>query len=228
MSRGRRERLGFTLIELMVVVAIIAMLMGILLPSLSRARENGRRAACLSNLHHLGVAFANYFNDNDSILPDAAMMPSAGPNDPESADYHRPIMDYMMPYARDAELFRCPSDMPGKTPRLEPFQGKSFWETDKTSFEYTFIIQMLSEAVSTLGLRASVSVGDTHVKWAVPVPMPKEVRRFLSIRISELHLLKEFAPYHGKRGEQPIMHTLYADCHVGEHWQMWEWPEDPD
>ncbi len=55
MSQGRRSK-GFTLIEVLVVVAIIALLVSILLPSLARAREQARRAKCLSNMSNLGKA----------------------------------------------------------------------------------------------------------------------------------------------------------------------------
>ena len=48
---------GFTLIELLVVIAIIAVLMAILMPTLNRAREQGRRAACLANLKQLTLAW---------------------------------------------------------------------------------------------------------------------------------------------------------------------------
>ena len=55
---------GFTLIELLVVIAIIAILMAILIPALNRAREQGKRAACLSNVKQLGLAWVLYADDN--------------------------------------------------------------------------------------------------------------------------------------------------------------------
>jgi prepilin-type N-terminal cleavage/methylation domain-containing protein len=51
---------GFTLIELLVVIAIIAVLMAILMPALHRAREQGKRAACLSNLKQMTLAWIMY------------------------------------------------------------------------------------------------------------------------------------------------------------------------
>lgn len=56
----RRTRSAFTLIEVLVVVAIIALLVGVLLPSLSRARHQGRRTLCKSNLHQLGIVWNMY------------------------------------------------------------------------------------------------------------------------------------------------------------------------
>jgi prepilin-type N-terminal cleavage/methylation domain-containing protein len=225
---GRTASRGFTLIELLVVVAIIAMLISILLPSLSKARENGRRAVCLSNLHHLGVAFVSYFQDNNHILPDAAMKPSGNPEDEGDPNYRPPITEFLKPYARDPEIFRCPSDMPGKVERFEEFEGMSFYESDGTSFEYTFLIPVISRALDDLNMHRAVrlSVADTYVKWALPVPLPDDLRNLTQIRISELHLLKEFWSFHGELNEETkFLHTLYADGHVEKHWRMWEWPE---
>ena len=56
---------GFTLIELLVVIAIIAILMAILIPTLNRAREQGKRAVCLSNLKQMMLAWMMYADDND-------------------------------------------------------------------------------------------------------------------------------------------------------------------
>lgn len=66
-------RAGFTLIELLVVVAIIALLIAILLPSLSKARERGRIAQCLSNVRQLAIEYRTYCQDTGArgLLYDA-------------------------------------------------------------------------------------------------------------------------------------------------------------
>lgn len=59
---------AFTLIEVLVVVAVIALLAAILLPSLAGARAEGRRAVCLSNLKQLGVATSMYLDENREVF----------------------------------------------------------------------------------------------------------------------------------------------------------------
>ena len=67
--RARPRRPAFTLIEILVVIAIIALLLAVLIPTLARAREHGRAAACLSNLRQQGLGFAAYSNDHNAVLP---------------------------------------------------------------------------------------------------------------------------------------------------------------
>src|SRR5512135_3139347 len=65
-----RGRAGFTLVELLVVIAIIAVLASLLLPALARAKQRSQRAACVSNLKQIGLAFMVYLDDHRDRFPD--------------------------------------------------------------------------------------------------------------------------------------------------------------
>jgi prepilin-type N-terminal cleavage/methylation domain-containing protein/prepilin-type processing-associated H-X9-DG protein len=69
---------GFTLIEILVVVAIIALLSALLFPALSRAREGGRTKVCLSNMKQLGLAFQQYVQDAGRRYPGAGVYTAFG------------------------------------------------------------------------------------------------------------------------------------------------------
>src|SRR5881227_3883089 len=68
-SRQTSGRGAFTLVELLVVIGIIAVLLAILLPTLSKARERSQRTACLSNLHQLGAGMIMYAGQFRDRLP---------------------------------------------------------------------------------------------------------------------------------------------------------------
>lgn len=79
------NRRGFTLVELLVVIGIIALLISILLPSLNRARETANRVKCASNLRQIGQAMLLYSNENKNAYPRTHYDGTGAANDDYSA-----------------------------------------------------------------------------------------------------------------------------------------------
>lgn len=94
------------MVELLVVIGIIGALIGLLLPSLGRAREEARRTSCLSNLRTLGQSLFMYANIYKDRLPNG--------NGPlKYTDYdgaNRVMRDFNSEFVKDARVFWCPSD----------------------------------------------------------------------------------------------------------------------
>ncbi|RYG75607.1 DUF1559 domain-containing protein [bacterium] len=105
-------RQAFTLIELLVVVAIIAILAAILFPVFGRARENGRRASCQSNLKQIGLGMMQYSQDYDEVLIADWYSSGGSPGStepPSSSTVGYKWMDAAYPYIESEQIFMCPS-----------------------------------------------------------------------------------------------------------------------
>ena len=100
--------LGFTLIEILVVVAIIALLAAILFPAFARARENGRRASCQSNLKQLGMAFLQYSQDYDEHYPALNSQLSGTFLNLIAVDPAGYWPAAIYPYAKNTQIYVCP------------------------------------------------------------------------------------------------------------------------
>ena len=117
MNSSRRSPVSsaFTLIELLVVIAIIGILAAILFPVFARARENGRRASCQSNLKQIGLGLMQYSQDYDEILvadwygTDATIGPgeTLPPGSATGTSYK--WEDAAFPYFKSEQIFMCPS-----------------------------------------------------------------------------------------------------------------------
>ena len=156
--RARNGRGAFTLVELLVVIGIIALLIAIMLPALSRAKESANRVACGSNLRQLGVAFVMYSNENRGWFPFHAaigeMDKFGHPWNAEDWIYwhaarkpaESPICTYLGGY--HLRVLRCPSDdVPYHTRKITP---------DPYIYSYTMNMAMTSDPAS----------GMKHVKIA--------------------------------------------------------------
>lgn len=102
-------RLAFSLIELMVVLAIIVILAALMLPVLKRAKEEARATACLGNLHQIGLALQVYVQENNNRLP---VMRDA-PTDPAvlATNTFPTINKVLFAQLGNTNVLRCPSDL---------------------------------------------------------------------------------------------------------------------
>ena len=97
-----RPRRAFTLIELLVVIAIIGILAAVLLPTLGRSKESGRRTVCVNNLRQLALASHLYANDYDGQLPPRTLSEQ--------------WTTQLLPEYQNINVLLCPTDTPSGPP----------------------------------------------------------------------------------------------------------------
>jgi prepilin-type N-terminal cleavage/methylation domain-containing protein/prepilin-type processing-associated H-X9-DG protein len=156
------KRGGFTLVELLVVIGVIALLISILLPSLQKAREAGYRVACASNLRQLGQAFQMYINDSKGTYPPSWFQDdfisstyAAGSNGVGQQGHNATWVTLLRPYVGmknsdptkggDLGIFKCPKDtydranwLPKQDQGILSYMMPESWSFDKFNYSNRF------------------------------------------------------------------------------------------
>jgi prepilin-type N-terminal cleavage/methylation domain-containing protein/prepilin-type processing-associated H-X9-DG protein len=192
MSNTMRTPRAFTLVELLVVIGIIGLLIGILLPTLSRARAASNRTACAAQLRDIGHAFTMYMNDSRNKLPRVNTMPSMVP---PPADNPPSAVQVLQPYIKGAtNVWRCPADIIRKPSPGSPAGFDTYFDREGLSYQYN---PMLSS--SNAGM---------------PLEKTDYYQRYHSLQL--VVIFYDYEPFHGKAGKPGSTNYLFADSHVGD------------
>ena len=185
---GTRDRRGFTLIEVLVTVAIIALLISILLPSLSGARRLAKRTQCQSNLKQIGTGIGAYMQTSNDYFPVAAAVPSLQlPLPPADRLPSLPIA-LKRELGGESEVFLCPADENTMTPAL----GRRYYDFETLSYEWESLLN---------GKR----MGHKTVAAIAPFPLP----------LNKQWMLRDFeTSFHGNPNRPGSYNLLYVDQHV--------------
>jgi prepilin-type N-terminal cleavage/methylation domain-containing protein len=138
MSRSRDKR-GFTLVELLTVVATIAILASLLLPVLGKAKNKAHRTNCISNLRNLGFAWVMYAQDNGGHLVESYPVNNQDvwvqgdmSRDDQALDTSLLQKGKLYPYNQNLAIYRCPTDQGtvknarGVFPKVRSYSMNSF------------------------------------------------------------------------------------------------------
>lgn len=199
-SPSRRTARAFTLLELLIVTAIVGILAALLLPAFGRAKARARNAVCVSQLRQLGIATRLYAEDHDNRLPAAEILPTL-PVDPQKPLPR--ICDVLRPYAGNSggtnvtTVFKCPGDDMGLFAR----QGSSYeWNFELNGRRMDETRSSKVRAVRVVVVNGQV-VENTEDEKVLLFP-PETTPLFLDY--------EDFHP----RPPKPAKNVVYMDGHV--------------
>jgi len=113
---------AFTLVELLVVFAIIASLVSLLMPTITTVRQKANTLACVSNMRQIGISAQLYINDHGSRTPIIEPWPAQPVYSP--SDGAQTILQALGPYGVTTAVLKCPSDLAG--PNYFAKEGSSY------------------------------------------------------------------------------------------------------
>jgi prepilin-type N-terminal cleavage/methylation domain-containing protein/prepilin-type processing-associated H-X9-DG protein len=105
---NQRSPRAFTLIELLIVIAIIGILVALSAPELEKYVHRARSAACMNNLREIGVSVLGYVGENDNKYPIIEPNPDDPVYDPEAEA--TPLLEELEPYGVTKSVLKCPED----------------------------------------------------------------------------------------------------------------------
>ena len=228
MGRGCLGR-AFTLIELLVVMSVIAILVGLLLPALSRAKAKSNGIACLNNLKQLQTCWQMYVDDHQDRVPpnyslltngawrstsDSWIGNSSAPHDADTLPLQSGLL-FKYDYNRSTALYHCPADKS----HVRTLEGKLLGQLRTRSYSMHGALGGRTSEVQTVVYRAA------------DIPQPTKLFVFVDEdedSIDDAHFLVWPFPDDrwvnlpaGRHGQNGVL--SFADGHA-EKWR-WLWPK---
>lgn len=130
--RSQAHKAAFTLIELLVVIAVIALLAALLVPILGRAREQGRRAACMGNIRQFIIGIQAYASDHRERLP-SGLSDFTEPEDEHTPILSRAMRNTLVKIIGDESSLSCPW-------LREPFDEPGGWYYVFNGQDYGYVL----------------------------------------------------------------------------------------